>query len=79
VKPYNIFCEMKSFKIQTMSICGWSDLKSSTDGEKYLTETYQTKKEAMSEIHSIVEDTDSNIKDYRVVDSNTPEDFDLYE
>jgi hypothetical protein len=70
---------MKSFKIQVISMGGWSDLKSSIDGEKYLTETYKTKKEAMAEIHSFVEDTDSIMEDYRVVDSNIPEDFDLYE
>ena len=67
------------FKIQMKGVSGWGDLKTSyDDGLNYVTETYITEKEAQNEINDIVDGTEENKSDYRVVDFNTPADENFY-
>jgi len=67
------------FKIQMKGVSGWGDLKTSyDDGLNYVTETYITEQEAQNEINDIVEGTEENKSDYRVVDFNVPADENFY-
>lgn len=60
-------------------VSGWGDLKTSyDDGLNYVTETYITEQDAQNEINEIVDSTDDDKSDYRVVDFNTPPDENFY-
>jgi len=68
---------MGKFKIQIPSVNGWADLKvSMDDGENYIPDLYDTKKEALNEI----KDMKKGIPDFegRVVSEDTEQDDDLY-
>ena len=70
---------MIAYKIQIAAFSGWGDLKSSDDdGETYIVESFKTKKEAQEEINEIVESTDEDESNYRVVNWLTPEDINFY-
>ena len=62
-----------------LGVGGWGDLKTSyDDGLTYVTETYITEQDAQNEINEIVDSTDDDKSDYRVVDFNTPADENFY-
>ena len=71
------------YKIQTKTLWGWADLKTSTteDGVEnydYEVETFDSKQDAENEIQDIVDSLNDDGQLYRVVDSNTKEDIDIY-
>jgi hypothetical protein len=68
------------FKIQTLTLHGWADLKvSSDDGKTYEDDWYETRFEAQAEIDEIVKHTDAWQSEYQVVEADTPEEFNIYE
>jgi hypothetical protein len=69
------------YKIQTATLWGWSDLKTSVDGGEYEVETFVSIKDAQDEIDMIVESLEEGEapESYRVVERNTPQDVDLYD
>ena len=73
---YNESGRMRMFRIQTLSTQGWSDLKSSDDGDNYSQEIYPTEAEAQAEIDFIL----SQIPDFelRIVSSDQEEDCSIY-
>ncbi len=67
------------FKIQMKGVSGWGDLKTSyDDGLNYVTESYITEKDAQNEINDIVDGTEEEQSNYRIVEFNTPEDENFY-
>ena len=67
------------WKIQTGSVNGWADLMQNVgDGDEYIEDLYTTKEAAEQEVADIVDGTDSSPEDYRVVESTTPADDNLY-
>jgi hypothetical protein len=70
---------MQAYKIQIMSVNGWSDLKYSCDETKeYVVETFKTKQEAIKEMNSIISDLEDDPDNYRVVNYLVQEEADLY-
>jgi len=67
---------MKGWKIQTASVNGWADVKSSHDGgsRSYQTDYYLTRAEALREM----KDFPGRKGSYRVVSATTPAQDDLY-
>jgi hypothetical protein len=66
----------RQFKVQFLGINGWFDLKSSSDGEKYKTDLYDTKEEAL-----IDADPDMgpfHTLEYRIVPKSTKADWSIY-
>ena len=68
---------MKGWKIQTASVNGWADVKSSHDGGSgsYQTDYYLTRAEALREM----KDFPGRKGSYRVVSATTPAQDDLYD
>lgn len=66
------------YKIQTSSIHGWADLKVSI-GDQYVTEVFATKSAARAELKEILEDTDAESGDYRIVPATTKSEADIYD
>jgi hypothetical protein len=68
---------MKGWKIQTASVNGWADVKSSHDGgsRSYQTDYYLTRAEALREM----KDFPGRKGSYRVVSATTPAQDDLYD
>lgn len=67
------------WKIQTRSVNGWADLMQNVGyRDEYIEDLYSTKEAAEEDMADIVAGTDSSPEDYRVVDSTTPQDDDLY-
>lgn len=67
------------WKIQTASVNGWADLMQNVGyRDEYIEDLYSTKEAAEEDMADIVAGTDSSPKDYRVVESTTPQDDDLY-
>jgi hypothetical protein len=63
------------WKIQTRSVNGWADLKSSEDNRPYSVDLYDSVSLALVELHDLGE-FDSG--EYRVVAETMPSDDDLY-
>lgn len=66
------------YKIQTNTLWGWADLKFSEDGSPYETEIFDSKKEAKEELEEILISTEDSKELYRIIDSNTEEETNLY-
>lgn len=70
---------MQSFKIQMMSVNGWSDLKFSFDeSDEYVVDTFKTKKEAIEEMYNIIDDLEDDPENYRVVNYLVPQEAEIY-
>jgi hypothetical protein len=69
---------LNSFKIQTRTMWGWADLKTSDNGEDYEVETFDSMEDAQNEMNDMIESLNEDADLYRVVDSNTEEEVDLY-
>jgi len=63
------------WKIQTRSVNGWADLKTSDDGGPYYLETYASLDEARAEIATM----EQFGKGCRAVPEDTPADDELYD
>lgn len=67
------------YKIQTKSLWGWADLKTSMNGKDYEVETFHTEKDAEDEMNMIIDNLEGSSEDeYRIVSANTKQDIDLY-
>lgn len=71
------------YKIQTKTLWGWADLKTSTteDGVEnydYEVETFDSKEDAENEIQDIVDSLNDDAQLYRVVDADVEQDVDIY-
>ena len=78
-KAFDLAAGDKLWKIQTRSANGWADLMEGMGGrDQYIENLYTTKWDAEQEMKAIVAGTDSSPEDYRVVESTTPQDDDLY-
>jgi hypothetical protein len=64
------------WKIQTRSVNGWADLKSSEDGQPYALDLYDSVSLAMEELDDL--ETLNPDDFYRVVAETMPSDDDLY-
>jgi hypothetical protein len=66
----------QAWKIQTASVNGWADVKSSHDGGSgsYQTDYYLTRAEATREL----KDMPGSKRDYRIVSASTPAQDKLY-
>jgi hypothetical protein len=72
---------MQTFKIQIMSVNGWSDLKMSDadeQTEEYIVEAFNTREEAIKEMKEIIKALNDDPQNYRVVNYLVPEEFNLY-
>ena len=67
------------WKIQTRSTNGWADLMEGMGRrDQYIEDLYTTKWDAEQEMKAILAGTDGSSEDYRVVESTTPADDNLY-
>lgn len=66
------------YKIQTNTLWGWADLKFSEDGSEYETEIFDSKKSAKEELEEILISTEDSKELYRIIDSKTEEETNLY-
>lgn len=71
------------YKIQTKTLWGWADLKTSTteDGVEnydYEVETFDSKQDAENEIQDIVDSLNDDPQLYRVVDADVKQDVEIY-
>jgi len=66
------------YKIQVVSIRGWADLKVSIGGT-YVTEVFASKSAARAELKEILEETDADPSDYRIVPATTKSEADIYD
>lgn len=64
------------WKIQTRSVNGWADLKSSEDGGPYVVDLYDSTSIAMEELDDLEKLNPDDF--YRVVLESMPSDDDLY-
>lgn len=64
------------YKIQTRSVNGWADLKSSEDGGPYVVDLYDSTSIAMEELDDLEKLNPDDF--YRVVLESMPSDDDLY-
>lgn len=69
---------LNSFKIQTLTMWGWADLKVSEDGENYEVETFDSVQDAQNEMNDMIESLKEDADLYRVVDSNIKQDINIY-
>lgn len=70
---------MQAFKIQIMSVNGWSDLKFSYDETgDYIVEAFNTKEEAIEEMNNIIDELEDDPENYRVVNYLVPQEAELY-
>jgi hypothetical protein len=72
----------RQYKIQTGSVNGWGDVKSSTDGGPYELDVYNTWEEAQAEIDSCQPgefNEDYEPSDYRIVPLHVEQQDDLYD
>lgn len=67
-----------SFKIQTIGVHGWGDVKVAyDDSEDYQDWHFATRNEALTELEEF-RDLDPNLTSYRVVPTSTPSKEDFY-
>ena len=65
------------YKIQTLSVGGWADLKyTEDDGKTYHPDLYDTEEEAIKEI--AINQYELDDFEGRVVTEDTPQEFELY-
>lgn len=71
--------ETATYKIQTLTLWGWADLKTSVNGEGYVVEKFDSIQDAQNEMHDMIESLNENEEIYRVVSSDTKQAIDIYE
>ena len=72
------FSDFMRFKIQMASVNGWSDLRSSTDGEAYEVCFYATEAEAEAAREDF-RDLSEYLESFQIVPETEPETENIYE
>jgi len=70
--------ETTTYKIQMLSLWGWSDLKSSVDGSDYEVEKFDSIQDAQNELQDFLDSMNEAPELYRVVESSIEEEVNLY-